>query len=108
MWLLKTNTKKTNKKWNLDCSFFNNWRKKANETKQASYLLVKFINEGKLSKSEKKRVKASILRGVKLMGLGIPFFIIPFASVLVPFSFNLSTKFGMDILPISFKNEEAP
>ena len=31
-------------------AFFNNLRKEASETKQASYLVVKYINEGKLSK----------------------------------------------------------
>jgi hypothetical protein len=56
---------------------------------------------------KKKELKLQFYVVLKLMGLGIPFFIIPVASVLVPFSFNLSTKLGMDILPISFKNEEA-
>jgi len=58
-------------------------------------------------KMKKKELKLQFYVVLKLMGLGIPFFIIPVASVLVPFSFNLSTKLGMDILPISFKNEEA-
>ena len=58
-------------------------------------------------KMKKKELKLQFYVVLKLMGLGIPFFIIPVALVLVPFSFNLSTKLGMDILPISFKNEEA-
>ncbi len=71
--------KKSKNKWNLDYSFlekkgykdfasklnlnseksakafkvfFNNLRKEASETKQASYLLVKYLKEGKLSKKE--------------------------------------------------------
>ena len=76
--------KKSKNKWNLDYSFlekkgyedfasrlnlnseksakafkvfFNSLRKEARETKQASYLVVKFLKEGKLSKKEEKELK---------------------------------------------------
>jgi hypothetical protein len=40
------------------------------------------------------------------MGFGITFFLIPGASVLVPFLLKLSTKIGVDIIPTSFKKDD--
>ncbi len=40
------------------------------------------------------------------MGVGIPFFMIPGATVLVPFLIKLSRKLGLDIIPTSFKKDE--
>lgn len=125
--------KKSNNKWNLDYSFlekkgykdfasrlnlnseksakafkvfFNSLRKEARETKQASYLVVKFLKEGKLSKKEEKELKLQFYDVLKIMGVGIPFFMIPGATVLVPFLIKLSRKLGLDIIPTSFKKEQ--
>lgn len=125
--------KKSKNKWNLDYSFlekkgykdfasklnlnsdksakafkvfFNNLKKEASETKQASYLLVKYLKEGKLSKKEEKELKLQFYDVLKIMGVGIPFFMIPGATVLVPFLIKLSRKLGLDIIPTSFKKDE--
>lgn len=87
-------------------AFFNNLRKEASETKQASYLVVKYLKEGKLSKKEEKELKLQFYDVLKIMGVGIPFFMIPGSTVLVPFLVKLSRKFGLDIIPTSFKKEE--
>jgi len=86
--------------------FFNSLKKEAKETKQASYLVVKFLKEGKLSKKEEKELKLQFYDVLKIMGLGIPFFMIPGATVLVPFLIKLSRKLGLDIIPTSFKKDE--
>lgn len=125
--------KKSKNKWNLDYSFlekkgykdfasklnlnsdksikalktfFNNLRKEASETKQAGYLVVKYLKEGKLSKKEEKELKLQFYDVLKIMGVGIPFFMIPGSTVLVPFLVKLSRKLGLDIIPTSFKKEE--
>jgi hypothetical protein len=125
--------KKSKNKWNLDYSFlekkgykdfasklnlnseksvkafkffFNSLKKEAKETKQASYLVVKFLKEGKLSKKEEKELKLQFYDVLKIMGVGIPFFMIPGSTVLVPFLIKLSRKLGLDIIPTSFKKDE--
>lgn len=87
-------------------TFFNNLRKEASETKQAGYLVVKYLKEGKLSKKEEKELKLQFYDVLKIMGVGIPFFMIPGSTVLVPFLVKLSRKLGLDIIPTSFKKEE--
>ena len=78
----------------------------AKETKQASHLVVKFIRQGKLSKEEEKELKIQFYDVLKVMGVGIPFFMIPGASVLVPFLLKLANKLGVDIIPSSFKKNQ--
>ena len=87
-------------------TFFNNLRKEASETKQAGYLVVKYLKEGKLSKKEEKELKLQFYDVLKIMGVGIPFFMIPGSTVLVPFLVKLSRKLGLGIIPTSFKKEE--
>jgi hypothetical protein len=87
-------------------TFFNNLRKEASETKQAGYLVVKYLKKGKLSKKEEKELKLQFYDVLKIMGVGIPFFMIPGSTVLVPFLVKLSRKLGLDIIPTSFKKEE--
>ena len=43
---------------------------------------------------------------LKIMGVGVPFFMIPGSSVLVPFLIKLSKKIGINIVPSSFKKKE--
>ena len=87
-------------------TFFNNLRKEASETKQAGYLVFKYLKKGKLSKKEEKELKLQFYDVLKIMGVGIPFFMIPGSTVLVPFLVKLSRKLGLDIIPTSFKKEE--
>jgi len=87
-------------------AFFINLRKEASETKQASYLIVKYLKEGKLSKKEEKELKLQFYDVLKIMGVGIPIFMIPGSTVLVPFLVKLSRKLRLDIIPSSFKKEE--
>ena len=100
---LKLNSDKSAKAFKV---FFNNLGNEAKETKQASYLLVRFVKEGKLSKKEEKQLKLQFYDVLKIMGLGIPFFMIPGASVLVPFLLKISIKLGLDIIPTSFKKDQ--
>ena len=100
---LNLNSEKSAKAFNF---FFNSLRKEAIETKQASYLVVKFLKEGKLSKKEEKELKLQFYDVLKIMGVGIPFFMIPGSTVLVPFLIKLSRKLGLDIIPTFFKKDE--
>ena len=64
------------------------------------------MKEGKLSEKEEKELKLQFYDVLKIMGVGIPFFMIPGSTVLVPFLVKLSRKLGLDIIPTSFKKEE--
>jgi hypothetical protein len=40
------------------------------------------------------------------MGVGVPFFMIPGSTILIPFIMKLAEKAGIDIIPSSFKKKE--
>ena len=39
------------------------------------------------------------------MGIGVPFVMIPGASILIPFLLKIAQKSGIDLIPRSFKKE---
>ncbi len=39
------------------------------------------------------------------MGVGVPFVMIPGATILIPFLLKIADKVGVDIIPSSFKKE---
>ena len=100
---LKLNSDKSSKAFRV---FLKNLNNEAKETKKAGKLIVKFLKEGKLSKDEEKELKLQLYDILKIMGVGVPFFMIPGSSVLVPFLIKLSKKIGFDIVPSSFKEKE--
>ena len=100
---LKSNSDKSSKAFRI---FFKNLNNEAKETKQAGILIVKYLKEGKLSKEEEKEIRVQFYYILKIMGVGVPFIMIPGSSVLIPFIVKLAKKLGIDILPRSFKNKD--
>lgn len=103
---LKSNRKKAAKALKVFAKDLGN---EAKETRKASKILVKFIAEGKVSKEEEKELKTQVYDLFKMVGIGIPFFMIPGSSLLLPFLIKISLKYGVNILPTSFdhsKDEE--
>ena len=67
--------------------------------------MIKYMKKGKLTPSEEKELRVQFYDLLKIMGIGVPFVLIPGASVLVPFLIKISKKAGVDIIPSSFKKE---
>ena len=51
----------------------------------------------------KKELKLQLYDLLKVMGVGVPFVMIPGASILIPFLLKIADKLGIDIIPSSFK-----
>ena len=103
---LKSNRKKAAKAMKVFAKGLGN---EAKETKEASKILVKFLAEGKVSPEEEKELKTQVYDLFKMVGIGIPFFMIPGSSLLLPFLIKISSRYGVNLLPTSFtktKDEE--
>jgi hypothetical protein len=100
---LKKNRKKTAV---AISTFAKNMSSEAKETKEASFLIVKFMKEGKISAEEEKELRTQVYDLFKMVGIGIPFFMIPGSSLLLPFMIKVSKRFGINLLPSSFNKEE--
>ncbi len=99
---LKSNSDDASKAFRV---FFKNLNNEAKETKDAGKLMIKYMKKGKLTPSEEKELRVQFYDLLKIMGIGVPFVLIPGASVLVPFLIKISKKAGVDIIPSSFKKE---
>jgi len=85
--------------------FFKNLNNEAKETRDAGKIVYKFLKTGKLSTAEEKELKLQFYDLLKVMGVGVPFVMIPGASILIPFLIRIAEKLGRDIIPSSFKKE---
>lgn len=101
--IIRSNKRKTTKALNF---FFNGVKNEAIDTKEASLIIVKFLATQKISKEEEKRLKLQVQDLFKILGIGIPFMIIPGATVLIPFILKAAEKKGIDLIPSNFRIRE--
>ncbi len=78
----------------------------AKETKEASKVVVKFLREGKVTKEEEHELRTQVYDLLKMLGIGIPFFMIPGSTILLPFLIKVAEKKGVNLLPTAFTNIE--
>ena len=83
-----------------------NIKTEANETQVASKILVKYIKEGNVSKEEEKELRTQVYDLLKVLGIGVPFAIIPGASLLLPFLIKIAQKKGIELLPTAFNEKK--
>ncbi|MDG1477872.1 MAG: LETM1 domain-containing protein [Vicingaceae bacterium] len=79
-----------------------NVKTEVTETKVASQILVKYIKEGNVTKEEEKELRTQVYDLLKVLGIGVPFALIPGASLLLPFLIKIAQKKGVEILPTAF------
>jgi len=80
-------------------------KNEAMDTKEASRIILKFVIQQKISKKEEKHLKTQVYDIFKILGIGVPFMIIPGATLLIPFILKAAEKKGINIYPSNFKNK---
>jgi hypothetical protein len=83
-----------------------NIKTEANETHVASKILIKYLKEGNVSKEEEKELKTQVYDLLKVLGIGVPFALIPGASLLLPFLIKLAKRKGIELLPTAFNQQQ--
>ena len=78
----------------------------AAETKEAARLLQKYAQTGHLSEEEGEAFRRQMYDVLKMLGIGIPFFIIPGASIILPILIKLADKMDIHLLPSSFDHHD--
>jgi len=83
-----------------------NIKTEVSETKVASQILVKYLKEGNVTEVEEKELRVQVYDLLKILGIGIPFALIPGASLLLPFLIKIAQKKGVQILPTAFNKDK--
>ncbi|AMC10217.1 hypothetical protein Lupro_02650 [Lutibacter profundi] len=101
--LIKKNRLKTTKALN---EFFVGIKNEALDTKEASRIIYKFILEQNITKEEEKHLKIQVYDLLKILGIGVPFMLIPGATLLIPFILKAAEKKGMNLYPSNFDSKK--
>jgi len=76
------------------------------ETKQASKIALKYISKGSITKEEETELRQQVYDILKTLGVGIPFALIPGASILIPILIKVAQKKGINLLPSAFTEQD--
>lgn len=87
--------------------FFIGVKNEASDTKESSRIILKFISQQKITKDEEKQLKLQVYNYFKIVGIGVPFMLIPGASILIPFVLKVAEKNGIDLYPTNFKSKDS-
>lgn len=77
----------------------------ARETKEAAQIVAKYAKGEEITEEENKALKEQFYDVLKVAGIGIPFALIPGASILLPLIITFAKKKNVNILPSSFQEE---
>ena len=86
--------------------FLINLKNEANGTKETSRIIVKYVSKQKITKTEEKHLKTQVVDIFKIVGIGVPFILIPGATLLIPFVLKIAEKKGINLLPSNFKGDK--
>ncbi len=101
--LIRKNKLRTTRALN---NFLIGMKNEASDTKEASRIIIKFIAQQHITTKEEKHLKTQVADIFKILGIGIPFMLIPGATLLIPFILKAADKKGIDIYPSNFKGKK--
>ena len=101
--ILKNNKKKATKALN---DFLVGVKNEATDTKEASRIIIKFVALQKITKEEEKHLKIQVYDVFKILGIGVPFMLIPGATILIPFILKAAEKKGINLYPSNFNGKD--
>ncbi len=85
--------------------FLQSIKQEGRETKQATLIVQKYVRTGELTEAEEKIIKEQVFDSLKIIGVVVPFILIPGASIVMPILIKVAEKKGIELLPSSFNEE---
>lgn len=70
--------------------------------KEAILIVQKYIKEGKISDEEEHVLKTQLMDSMKIIGIGVPFILIPGASIIMPILIKVADKYHIQLMPSAF------
>lgn len=72
--------------------------------KEAVHIIRKYLKEGQITEQEEKVLKTQLMDSLKIIGIGIPFALIPGTAILMPIIIKVASKHNIQLLPSAFTN----
>lgn len=99
--IIKNNREKTVKAFDF---FMDGIKNEASDSKETRRILIQYIGKQKITKEEELHLKTRVYDVFKKLGIGVPFMLIPGATLLIPFILKAAEKKGIDLYPTNFKS----
>jgi len=74
-------------------------------TKEAGEILRKYVKEGKITPEEEHILKTQMIDSLKIVGVVVPFVLVPGASILMPILIKVAGKHNIELLPSAFNQK---
>jgi hypothetical protein len=85
--------------------FAKNLANEARETGEAAQIVAKYARGEKITDEENTALREQFYDVLKVAGIGIPFALIPGASILLPLVIAFAKKKNINIMPSSFQEK---
>jgi len=76
------------------------------DDKQALFIIRKYIRDGQVTGEEEHVLRTQLADSLKIIGIGIPFILIPGASILMPVLISEADKYHIELMPSAFTNPD--
>lgn len=83
--------------------FLEGVRAEGKSDKEALIIIHKYMKDGKITVAEETILRRQVMDSLKIVGIGIPFVLIPGASILMPIMLRVAKKYKIDLMPTAFK-----
>ena len=74
-------------------------------TKEAGAIMRKYMKEGKITAEEEHILKTQMVDSLKIVGVVVPFVLVPGASILMPILIKVAGKHNIELLPSAFNKK---
>ena len=71
-------------------------------TREAGAVVRKYMKEGKITPEEEHILKSQLVDSLKVVGVVVPFVLIPGASILIPILIKVAARHNIELLPAAF------
>ena len=82
--------------------FLHDLKTEAEGEREAALIIAKYIREGNITVEEDHILKTQVMDSLKILGIGVPFVLIPGASVLMPILIKVASKHNIELMPSAF------
>lgn len=100
--IIRNNKDKTVKAFDF---FMDGIKNEASDSKETRRILIHYIAKQQLSQEEELHLKKRVYDIFKKLGIGVPFMLIPGATLLIPFILKAAEKKGINLYPTNFNGK---
>ena len=79
--------------------FILSMHKEGANTKATAAVIKKYVETGQISHEEEQLLKLQMADTLKIIGIGVPFVLIPGASIIIPILVKIAGKHNINLMP---------